>query len=187
MGDASTSPSAPRRCFWASISLAQWNQTLSQSIFSLALLIIFNASKTQIFTFENAFMGWTKTRPSEANDASFGDFFIFLFFLTTFHFFTLLVPPSSSSVLPPDPSFFFNQHCPNHLESVKVHFSSILTDQATDQPTDQQTDKASHGDADASKNLVSLQPVIYRLGVHQKHRTGVAIVEFPSGTPKKLP
>ena len=83
------------------------------------------------------------TRPSEANDASFCDFFIF-------HFFTLLGPPSSSSLLPPRPSFrliplFLVQHCLNHLESVKVHFPSILTkalptDGRTNQPTDRPTD-----------------------------------------------
>ena len=96
-----------------------------------------------------------KTRPSEANVASFSDLLIFL---TTFHFFTLLVlpssssllpphpsflliPPSSSSLLPPRPSFFIIQHCPNHLESVKVHFSSILTKALpTNGPTNGRTD-----------------------------------------------
>ena len=52
----------------------------------------------------------------------------------------LLVPPSSSSLLPPHPSFFLIQHCLNHLESVKVYFSSILTKAIqTDQPTDRLT------------------------------------------------
>ena len=105
------------------------------------------------------------TRPSEANDASLSDFFIF-YFLKNFFIFSLsssllpprpsflLVPPSSSSLLPLCPSFLLVppsrtsflliQHCLNHLESVKVHFSSILTkvlptDQRTDQRTDRQT------------------------------------------------
>ena len=74
----------------------------------------------------------------EVNDASSGHFFIFRFF-STFHFFSLsssllpprrsflLAPPSSSSLLPPCSSFFLVQHCLNHLESIKGHFSSILT------------------------------------------------------------
>ena len=57
----------------------------------------------------------TSTRPSEANDASFSDFFIFHFLATFSFFFTLLVPcssrpsfllvPRSSFLLPPCPSF----------------------------------------------------------------------------------
>ena len=65
-----------------------------------------------------------RTRPSEAND-----------------FFTLLVPPSSLPLLPPRPYFLLvqqDQHCINHLESVKVHFSSILTKPL---PTNQRTDR----------------------------------------------
>jgi len=81
-----------------------------------------------------------RTRPSEANDASFSDFFIF-HFLATFLFFHS-PPPSFLSSLPPCPSFFLVQHCLNHLESVKVHFSAILTKALrTDQPTDQPTDR----------------------------------------------
>ena len=96
------------------------------------------------------------TWPSEANDASSSDFFLF-------HFITLLVPPSSpsllpppasSSLLPPRPSFFLIQHCLNHLESEIGHFSSILTKALpTDRRTNQPTDKASDRDTVASKNL----------------------------------
>ena len=93
----------------------------------------------------------------EVNDASSSHFFIFHFF-TTFSFFTLLVAPSSSSLLPPRrsfllvppssssllplcSSFFLVQHCLNHLESIKGHFSSILTKaQRTDGPTNGPTD-----------------------------------------------
>ena len=73
----------------------------------------------------------------------------------TFSFFILLtfsllpprpsflpVPPSSSSLLPPRPSSFLVQHCLNHSEYVKVHFSSILTKALpTDGPTDRRTDQ----------------------------------------------
>ena len=64
----------------------------------------------------------------------------------------LLVAPSSSSLLPPCSSFFLVQHCLNHLESIKGHFSSILTkalptDQPTNGRTNQRTDKASYRDA----------------------------------------
>ena len=78
-----------------------------------------------------------ETRPSEANDACFSEFFLF-----SNNF--LHVPPFSPSLLPPRPSFllvplFLVQHCLNHLESVKlkVHFSSILTKAL---PTDGRTD-----------------------------------------------
>merc|ERR1739848_405076 len=102
--------------------------------------------KTTITMKNTATATMMKTRPSEANDASFSDFFIFHFF-ATFSFFHsprplfLLVSPSSSFLLPPRPSFLLIQHCLNHLESVKVHFSSISTralptDGRTDQPTD---------------------------------------------------
>ena len=79
--------------------------------------------------------------------------FSFFIFLQLFHFFTLLVAPSSFlliapsswSLLPPRPSFFLVQHCLNHFESVKGHFSSIWTkalptDQRTNQRTNQRTD-----------------------------------------------
>ena len=95
------------------------------------------------------------TRPSEANDASCCNFFIFSFFLSLFlpvppsspsllpprpSF--LLVPPSSSSLLSPFPSFFLVQQCLNHLESVKVYSSSILTKALpTDRPTAGRTDR----------------------------------------------
>ena len=80
-------------------------------------------------------MSILSTRPSEAN-ASFSDFFIFLFFQQLFHFFTLLfppVPPSSSSLFFPRP--FFND------------FDESITNQPTDKP--------SYGDEDASKNVTS--------------------------------
>ena len=84
---------------------------------------------------------YTPKQDPEVNDASSSHFFIFL---QLFHFFTLLialsstsilsprssfllVPPSSSFLLPPRPSFFLVQHCLNHLESVKGHFSLNLT------------------------------------------------------------
>jgi len=91
-----------------------------------------------------------KTRPSEANDASFSDFFIF-HFLATFSFFH---SPRHSFLLVP--LFFLVQYCLYHFESVKVHFSAILTkalptDGRTDGRTDRPTDKASYRDADASK------------------------------------
>ena len=63
---------------------------------------------------------------------------------TTFSFFHSLrrsfplVAPSSLSFLPPRPSFFLVQHCLNHLQSVKDHFSSILTKAL---PTDRRTDR----------------------------------------------
>ena len=80
-----------------------------------------------------------KLRPSEANDASFSNFFIFHFFSNIFIF------SLSSSLLPSHPSFFLVQHCLYHLESVKGHFSAILTkalptDGRTDGPTDGRTD-----------------------------------------------
>ena len=101
--------------------------------------------------------------------------FSFYIFLATFSFLHsprpsfVPVPPSSSSVLQSRPTFFLVQHCVYHLESVKVHFSSILTkalptNQPTDRPTNLPTnwrtdgptngltDKASYRDADASKN-----------------------------------
>merc|ERR1712237_238928 len=87
--------------------------------------------------------------------------FHFSFLYNFFHFFTLLVAPSSSSLLlapssslllPPRPSFFLVQYYLNHLESIKGHFSSILTkalptDGPTDGRTDGRTDKASYRDA----------------------------------------
>ena len=110
----------------------------------------------------------------EVNDASSSHFFIFHFF-TTFSFFHsphrsflhvapfsasilpprpsfLLVPPSSSALLPARPSLFLVQHCINYSESVKGHFSSILTkalrtNQRTDQPTNGRMNKASYRDA----------------------------------------
>ena len=54
----------------------------------------------------------------------------------------LPVPPSSPSLPPPHPSFFLIQHGLNHLESVKVHFSSILTKALpTNRPTNRPTDR----------------------------------------------
>ena len=100
-------------------------------------------------------------RPSEANDASFSNFFILHFSLSS----SLLppcpsflpFPPSSLSLLPPShsllfvPLFFLVQHCLNHLESVKIHFSSILKKALrTNQPTDHPMDKASYRCEDAS-------------------------------------
>ena len=100
--------------------------------------------------------------------------------LTTFSFFSLsssllpprlsflLVSPSSSSLLPPGPSFFLIQHCPNHLASVKVHFSSILTKALpTNGPTNRPTDKTSYRDADASKN--PQRPQLACLYVYASH------------------
>ena len=118
-----------------------------------------------------------KTRPGEANDASFSNFFCI--FKATFSYFHshcpsfqpvppstppsslsllpphpsfLLVPPSSSSLLPPCPSIFLVQRYLNHSESIKVHFSSILSKALpTDRRTNQPMDKASYRDADASQ------------------------------------
>ena len=73
--------------------------------------------------------------------------FSFFIFLQLFHFFTLLVAPSSSSLLPPRPSFLlvppssFVLFLPRPAlpQSIKGHFSSILTKaQRTDGPTDGQ-------------------------------------------------
>ena len=55
-----------------------------------------------------------------------------------------LIPPSSLFLLTPCPSFILVQHCLNHLESVKVDFSSILTKASrtegrTDGPTYRRT------------------------------------------------
>ena len=87
------------------------------------------------------------TRPSEANDASFSDFFIF-HFLATFSFFnTLLVPPSSR------PSFLFFPR-PALSKSFRIRKSPFFSDfdeSITDRPTNQPTDKTSCSDADASK------------------------------------
>ena len=92
--------------------------------------------------------GVTRTRPSEANDASFSDFFIF-HFLATFSFFHSPRPSFLSSL------FFLVQHCPNHLESVKVHFSAILTKALrTDQRKVGPTDKASYRDARAHLKII---------------------------------
>ena len=58
----------------------------------------------------------------------------------------LLVPPSSSSLLPTCSSFFLVQHCLNHLESIKGHFSSIFTKALrTDGPTNGRTDGPTDG------------------------------------------
>ena len=92
-------------------------------------------------------------------------------FFTTFSFFHsphcsflhdprcsfLLVLPCFSFLLPPRPSFFLVQRCLNHLESVKVHFLSILTKAL---PTDQRrtngrADKASNRDARVSRPLAT--------------------------------
>ena len=94
--------------------------------------------------------------------------FSFFILFTTFFIFSLssslfyprrsflLIPPvplSSSSLLPPRPSFLLVQHLLNHLESVKGHFSSILTkalrtnqrtDQRTDQPNDRLTNRVTY-------------------------------------------
>ena len=92
--------------------------------------------------------------------------FSFFIFLQLFHFFTLLVtpssssllpprrsfllaPPSSSSLLPPCSSFFLVQHCLNLLESLKGHFSSILTKAL---PTDERTDGRTNGPTDGRTN-----------------------------------
>ena len=59
---------------------------------------------------------------------------------------------------------FLVQHCLNHLESAKVHFSSILTKALrTDGRTDGPTDKDSYRDADASKNSVSPESATIKL------------------------
>lgn len=67
-----------------------------------------------------------------------------------FHFFSFFNSPrrfSISSLLLPFRSFLHfkdPKHCPNHLESVKIHFSQIVTKAV---PTDRaRTDKASSGD-----------------------------------------
>ena len=106
------------------------------------------------------------SKTAEVNDASSSHFFFFHFFYNFFHHFTLLVAPSprcsfllvtlsSSSLLPPRPSFFLVQNCLHYLQSVKGHFSSILTkvlptnqptDRPTDRPTNRRTDKASYRD-----------------------------------------
>ena len=101
-----------------------------------------------------------ETRPSEANDASFSDFFIFHFFnnffifLTTFSFFHsplppfLPVPPSSSSLLHPRPALsksFRIRKSPSFID-----FDESISAQRTP------TDKASYRDADASKNLINI-------------------------------
>ena len=64
-----------------------------------------------------------KKQDPEVNDASSTTFSFFIFL--QLYFFTPLVAPSSSSLLPPCSSFV--QHCLNHLESIKGHFSSSLT------------------------------------------------------------
>ena len=100
----------------------------------------------------------------EVNDASSSHFFIFHFFYNFFIFSLsssllpprrsfLLVAPSSSSPLPPCPSFLLVpssfclvQHCLNHLESIKGHFSSILTKALrTDGRTNGRTDGPTNG------------------------------------------
>ena len=88
------------------------------------------------------------TRPSEANDASFSDFFIF-HFLTTFSFFHslpllpyrpfsfLLVPPSFSSLLLPRPAL--SKSCNIRKSPFFINFDESITDGPTDQPTDRRT------------------------------------------------
>ena len=77
----------------------------------------------------------------------------------------LLVPLSSLSLLPPRPSFlliplfFLIQHCPNHLESVKVDFSSILTkalptNGRTNGPTDQRGQLGQRGPGVVGSSMV---------------------------------
>ena len=110
------------------------------------------------------------TRPSEANDASFSDFFIIQFCSNSFIF------SLSSSLLTPRPSFFLVQHCLNHLESVKGHFSAILTKALpTDRPTDQPTDKASYRDADASKKYFSNCPNTFMICLQKLKKHGIAV------------
>ena len=107
----------------------------------------------------------TETRRSEANDASFRDFFI----LHLPHPSFLPIPPSSPSLLPPRPScllippsssILFFPH-PALSKSFGIHkslffldFDKSITDQPTNQPTNRPTnglmDKAAHRDADAS-------------------------------------
>ena len=78
----------------------------------------------------------------------------FSFLQQLFYFFTLLlVPPSSPSLLPPCSSFFPFQHYLKHLESIKGHYSLILTkalrtDGRTDGPTNQRTDGRTDGPTD---------------------------------------
>ena len=85
------------------------------------------------------------TRPSEANDASFSDFFIF-HFLTTFSFFHslpllpyrpfsfLLVPPSFSSLLLPRPALSKSFRIRKRPFSIDLDES--VTDGRTNRPTD---------------------------------------------------
>ena len=103
------------------------------------------------------------TRLSEANDASFSDFFI-CHFLATFSFFhsprPSLLPPSFLLVPPSSLSLFFSH--PALSKSFRIHrahFSLILTkalriNQPTDQSTNQPTDIASYRDADSSKKRI---------------------------------
>ena len=89
-----------------------------------------------------------RTRPSEANDASLSDFFIFNF-LATFSFFHSPRPTFLSSLLP-RPSFFPR---PALSRLFRIRKSRFWRKQITDQRTNQrQTDKASYRDADASKS-----------------------------------
>ena len=64
------------------------------------------------------------TRPSEANDASFSDFFIFQ---QLFHSFTLLDRPSSQSLLPPQPSLLLVPPSSSSLLPPRPLFSSTST------------------------------------------------------------
>ena len=103
-----------------------------------------------------------KKQDPEVNDASSSHFSIF-HFLQLFHFFTLFDAPSSSSLLPPHPSllffppssssllppcssYFLVQHCLNHLETIKCHFSPYLTKALpTNQRTNQRTNQPTEG------------------------------------------
>ena len=81
------------------------------------------------------------TRPSEANDASFSDFFIFHFF-TTFSFFHsprrcfLLAPPSSLFLFLPCPAL--SQLLRIHKRPFFIEFDESVTNQRTNEPTEGQ-------------------------------------------------
>ena len=79
---------------------------------------------------------WSTMRPQATFSFSFF-YNLFIFSLSS----SLLLAPSSSLLLPPRPSFFLVQYYLIHLESIKGHFSSILTKALpTDGPTDGPTD-----------------------------------------------
>ena len=80
--------------------------------------------------------------------------FSFFILFTTFFIFSL-----SSSLL---------QHCLNHLESVKGHFSlnltkALRTDGRTDQPTNGQTEEASYTDARVHLEMIGIAKILQRV------------------------